>query len=391
MLILVLNTGSSSLKFNLINMNNEESIASGVVERIGISNSFIRWNTQKTKGHLELNMENHSEALLAILEQLSKTVLDNQRVSAVGHRVVHGGTSFIEPQLITPSVLDEIKRLSFHAPLHNPASASGITVAQKIFPNIPHVAVFDTSFHNTIPDYAYTYGIPYEVSQKFNIRRYGFHGTSHKYVAGQTAAMVKTPIDKMKIITCHLGNGSSITAVKNGKSIDTSMGLTPLEGVIMGTRCGNLDPSIITTMLIKEKISVELFANILNKESGLLGISGISSDYREIISNINTVERARLALEVLWYGILKYIGSYTAAMNGVDAITFTAGIGENSPTLRSWICKHLSFIGVELDETLNNQQHKSDQIISTPKSKVSVLVVHTNEELMIAKDAMCFV
>jgi acetate kinase len=373
-------------------MNNKESLAGGIAERIGISNSFINWTIQGKKGYLQLNIENHSDALLAIMEQLQKTVLlSNQKISAIGHRVVHGGTSFIEPQLITPSVLDEIKRLSCHAPLHNPASASGITIAKRIFPDIPHVAVFDTSFHHTIPDYAYTYGIPYELSQKFEIRRYGFHGTSHNYIAQQTAIILGKAIDDIKIITCHLGNGSSITAIKNGKSVDTSMGLTPLEGVIMGTRCGSLDPSIVTTILDKEKMDAESCANMLNKKSGLLGISGISSDYREIIGKFDTNKRARLALEILWYGVLKYIGSYTAVMNGVDAITFTAGIGENSPLLRSWICSHLTFLGIELDEIINNQQHNIDRIISTSKSKVSVLVIHTNEELMIAKDAMRFI
>ena len=390
MLILVLNSGSSSLKFNLVNMDDEESIAEGTAERIGISEGFIRWRIRGESSRTEIVMGNHRVALLAIMEQLHKTVLidDSSRVVAIGHRVVHGGMGFVHPVMVTQPVVDEIEKLAFYAPLHNPASALGIRTAREIFPDVPQVAVFDTSFHHTMPDYAYTYGLPYELSQKLDLRRYGFHGTSHKYVAERVAAMVGCKVDDMKIITCHIGNGSSITAVKHGKSVDTSMGLTPLEGVVMGTRCGNLDPGVLITIIEQEGLSASALSDLLNKQSGLLGISGISSDCREIEKFVESNDRARLALEVLWYGILKYIGGYAAAMNGVDAIVFTAGMGENSPILRSWVCNNLSFLGVEIDEGINAKYGRTDRVISTPTSKVLVAIVPTNEELMIARDTL---
>ena len=389
MLILVLNAGSSSLKFNLMDMDNEESLADGIAERVGMSEGFIRWTIQGEKGRLELDMNGHRKALSAIMDQLHETVLVGDReVAAVGHRVAHGGPNFGDPELITPSVLAEIEALAFYAPLHNPASASGIRTAQEMFPGVPQVAVFDTAFHHSMPDYAYTYGLPYELSQKLGLRRYGFHGTSHRYVADRTAALVGRPCDQMKIVTCHLGNGSSITAVQRGRSVDTSMGLTPLEGVIMGTRCGNVDPGALTTLMEQEGLDAKAMSNLLNKKCGLLGISGVSSDCREVEEVMGKNKRARLALETLWYGVLKYVGGYAAAMNGVDAITFTAGIGENSPMLRSWVCSRLSFIGVKLDEELNGKRSKLDRLISTPDSAVAVAVIPTNEELMIARDTL---
>ena len=389
MLILVLNAGSSSLKFNLMDMDTEESLADGIAERVGMSEGFIRWTIQGEKGRLELDMNGHRKALSAIMDQLRETVLVGDReVQAVGHRVAHGGPNFGDPELITPSVLAEIEELAFYAPLHNPASASGIRTAQEMFPGVPQVAVFDTAFHHSMPDYAYTYGLPYELSQKLGLRRYGFHGTSHRYVADRTAALVGRPCDQMKIVTCHLGNGSSITAVKRGRSVDTSMGLTPLEGVIMGTRSGNVDPGAITTLMEQEGLDAKGMSNLLNKKCGLLGISGVSSDCREVEEVMGKNKRARLALETLWYGVLKYVGGYAAAMNGVDAITFTAGIGENSPLLRSWVCSRLTFLGVKLDEELNVKRSKLDRLISTPDSAVAVAVIPTNEELMIARDTL---
>jgi acetate kinase len=388
-LILVLNAGSSSLKFNLLDMDNEESLADGIAERVGMSEGFIRWTIQGEKGRLELDMNGHRKALSAIMDKLRETVLgDDREVHAVGHRVAHGGPNFGTPELITPAVLAEIEELAFYAPLHNPPAASGIRTAMEMFPGVPQVAVFDTAFHHSMPDYAYTYGLPYDLSQKLGLRRYGFHGTSHQYVADRTAALVGRPCDQMKIVTCHLGNGSSITAVKHGQSVDTSMGLTPLEGVIMGTRCGNVDPGALTTVMEQEGLDAKAMSNLLNKKSGLLGISGVSSDCREVEDAMGKNKRAKLALETLWYGVLKYVGGYAAAMDGVDAITFTAGIGENSPLLRSWVCKRLSFLGVKIDEELNNKRSKLDRLISTPESAVAVAVIPTNEELMIARGTL---
>lgn len=370
-------------------MGNEESVVDGTAERIGISGGLISWNIKGESSRLEIKMEDHRIALAAIMKLLHKVILiGGKTVFAVGHRVVHGGTNFVNPIIITSSVMEEIAKLSFYAPLHNPASLLGIQTAREVFPKVPQVAVFDTSFHHTMPDYAHTYGIPYELSQKFGLRRYGFHGTSHKYVAERVAAMAGSQLDAMKVITCHIGNGSSITAIQNGKSIDTSMGLTPLEGVVMGTRCGNLDPGVLITLMEQEVLSPSQLSDLLNKQSGLLGISGISSDCREIEIAASKDDRARLALEVLWYGILKYIGSYAAAMNGVDAIVFTAGIGENAPMLRSWICNNLSFLGAEINEEINTRREKSDRFISTSGSKILIAVIRTNEELMIARDTM---
>jgi len=388
-LILVLNAGSSSLKFTLMDMDNEESLAEGIAERVGMSEGFIRWTIQGEKGRLELDMNGHRMALAAIMEQLHKTVLVGDReVGAVGHRVVHGGSNFVDPELITPAVLSEVEDLTFYAPLHIPASVSGIRTAQEMFPGVPQVAVFDTAFHHTMPDYAYTYGLPYELSQKLGLRRYGFHGTSHQYVAERTAELLGRPFEETRIITCHLGNGSSITAVKHGKCVDTSMGLTPLEGVIMGTRCGSVDPGVLTTVMDQEGLDSKGLANLLNKKCGLLGISGISSDCREVEEAMDKNKRARLALETLWYGVLKYVGGYAAAMNGVDAITFTGGIGENSNLLRGWVCERLTYLGAHLDSELNNKRSKVGRFISTPDSRVAVAVIPTNEELMIARGAL---
>ena len=331
MIVLTLNAGSSSLKFNVINVATEASLAEGIVERIGIQGSFLRWSIQGEKGRLEVDMNDHRQALGHIMERLQATVLKDQDVAGVGHRVTHGGPHFGEPMIVTPKILQEIEELAFYAPLHNPANAMGIRTAQEMFPGVPHVAVFDTAFHHSMPDYAYTYGLPHELNAKLGLRRYGFHGTSHRYVAERTAALLGKPLEQLKIITCHLGNGSSVTAVDGGKSVDTSMGLTPLEGLIMGTRCGNVDPGALITLMEKENLDVKGLNHLLNKQSGMLGLSGISSDCREIEAAMDTDDRARLTHDVLCYGVLKYIGSYAAAMNGLDAITFTAGIGGERP------------------------------------------------------------
>ena len=389
MLILVINSGSSSLKFNLVDMDNEETLAEGIAERVGMSEGFIRWTIQGEKGRLELDMNDHKKALTAIMEQLHATVLKgNTRVQAVGHRVVHGGPNFGDAERITAAVLAEIEELAFYAPLHNLAAGSGIRTALELFPGVPQVAVFDTAFHHTMPDYAYTYGLPHDLCHKLGLRRYGAHGTSHNYVADRTALLLDKPIATLKIITCHLGNGSSITAVKHGKSVDTSMGLTPTAGVIMGTRSGSLDPGLLTTIMENEGLDAKGISNLVNKKSGLLGISGLSSDCREIEDNMGKNKRARLAFEVLCYGVLKYVGGYAAAMNGVDAITFTAGIGENSSAVRSWVCNRLSFLGVKIDENLNTKRSKEDRLISTPDSLIPVAVIPTNEELMIARETL---
>lgn len=394
MIVLTLNAGSSSLKFNVINMATEDSLADGIAERIGLKDGFIRWTIQGEKGRLEEDMKDHREALALIMDKLNETVLDGQDLSGVGHRVAHGGPNFGDPIVINGPILDEIEALAFYAPLHNPANAMGIKTAMEMFPSVPHVAVFDTAFHHSMPDYAYTYGLPYDLSQKLGLRRYGFHGTSHRYVAERTSKLLGKPLDQTKIITCHLGNGSSVTAVDQGKSVDTSMGLTPLEGVIMGTRCGCVDPGVLITVMEKENLDVKGLNNMLNKQSGLLGISGISSDCRdiEVQWEAGSNDRARLTMEVLGYGVLKYIGAYAAAMNGLDCITFTAGIGENGPLLRSWICNRIgNLYGIELDETINNTRRKDDRFITTPNSRVKVAVVPTNEELMIARYTSKFI
>ena len=386
MIVLTLNAGSSSLKFNLIEMTTETALADGIAERIGLSEGSIRWNIQGEKGRVEQDMKDHKDALKTIMDELRKTALKDGDVAGVGHRVAHGGSHFRDPILITSAVLEEIEGLSALAPLHNPANVLGIRTAMEMFPGKPQVAVFDTAFHSTIPDYAYTYGLPYEICKKHGIRRYGFHGTSHRYVAERTAVLLKKPLDSLKIITCHMGNGSSITAVDNGNSVDTSMGLTPVEGIIMGTRSGCIDPGAIVTLLDKEKLDANALNTLLNKQSGLQGVSGVSSDCRDIEDSMATNERSRLTFEVLCYGVVKYIGSYAAAMDGIDAITFTAGIGENSPGVRAWICSRIkNFMGIEIDKAANELRNKEDRLISTPGSRTAVCVIPTNEELMIAR------
>nr|WP_279342898.1 acetate kinase [Geothrix paludis] len=383
-----MNAGSSSLKFNLFDMVKEVSIAEGMAERIGLAEANLITTLDGEKRKETLPLPTHKEALEAILERLHANVLHDTPVHAVGHRVVHGGPKYGDSVLVTDEVLLDIEAFAIYAPLHNPANALGIRVAKSAFPDIPHVAVFDTAFHHNIPDHARTYGIPYELSQKYGIRRYGFHGTSHAYVAARTAILLCRPLRSLKVITCHIGNGTSICAVGQGKSMDTSMGMTPLQGVIMGTRCGTIDPSVVEMLMEHEHLDYSAITDLLNKKSGLLGISGVSSDFREIeLAADSGNDRARLARDLLTYNVRQFIGSYATVLDGVDAITFTAGIGTHSTYVRAKVCSKLGFLGVKLDPEAN-EHGTGERIISTPDSRVVVTVVPTNEELMIARETV---
>ncbi len=388
MLVLVLNAGSSSLKFNLFDMGKEISLAEGMAERIGLPEANLACTIEGERHRENLSLPTHREALDAILERLKTTVLHDTPIHAVGHRVVHGGPKYGDSILVTEEVLRDVETFAMYAPLHNPANALGIRTAMEAFPNVPHVAVFDTAFHHNIPDHARTYGIPYELSQKYGIRRYGFHGTSHAFVAARTAILLCRPLRALKIVTCHIGNGTSICAVNNGKSVDTSMGMTPLQGVIMGTRCGTIDPSVVEMLMEYEHLDYNAIIDLLNKKSGLLGISGVSSDFREIeLAADKGNDRARLARDLLTYDVRKFIGSYATVLDGVDAITFTAGIGTHSTYVRAKVCSKLGFLGVKLDPEAN-EHGTGERIISTADSKVAVTVVPTNEELMIARETV---
>jgi acetate kinase len=386
--VLVLNAGSSSLKFNLFDMTKEASVAEGTAERIGQAEANLECTLQGVKEREALPLPTHREALDAILARLRAAVLHDTAIHAVGHRVVHGGPKYGDSVLVTEEVVADIEAFAMYAPLHNPANALGIRTAMEAFPGVPHVAVFDTAFHHDIPDFARTYGIPYELSQKYGIRRYGFHGTSHAYVAARTAILLCRPLRSLKIVTCHIGNGTSICAVLNGKSMDTSMGMTPLQGVIMGTRCGTIDPSVVELLMEHENLDYQAITNLLNKKSGLLGISGVSSDFREIEKAADKGnERARLARDLLTYNVRQFIGSYATVLDGLDAITFTAGIGTHSSFVRAKVCSKLTFLGVKLDSEAN-ERGQGERIISTPDSRVVVTVVPTNEELMIARETV---
>jgi acetate kinase len=386
MRVLVLNAGSSSLKFNLFEMTDETSLLEGLAERIGVDGR-ITWSHDGESGVEETPLPDHVAALQATMALLEARAGDG-KIHAVGHRVVHGGPKYGESTLITPEVLADIEAYALYAPLHNPNNALGIRVAMAALPDVPHIAVFDTAFHHTIPEYARTYGIPYELSRKYGIRRYGFHGSSHAYVAARTAILVARPLRSLKIVTCHIGNGTSVCAVRYGHSMDTSMGMTPLQGVIMGTRCGTLDPSIVDLLIEKEHLDYQAITELLNKKSGLLGISGVSSDFREIEAAADAGNpRATLARDILTYDVRKFIGSYVSVMDGVDAITFTAGIGTNSPRLRTEVCRHLTYLGVKLDEAAN-REGTGERLISTADSRIAVAVVPTHEELMIARETV---
>lgn len=393
MKILVINAGSSSLKYQLIDMDGEQVIAKGICERVGASDSHFEGKVGGEKFEKDVPMKNHTEAFLVVKDALTTgehKVLDSlDEISAVGHRVVQGGALFKESTLITDEVIAGIESLCDLAPLHNPAHIQGINACREVFgKDVPEVAVFDNAFHSTMPPEAYMFGVPYEYYEKYQIRRYGFHGTSHRYVSGECAKIMGKDLKDIKLITCHLGNGSSITAIKDGKVIDTSMGLTPLDGFIMGTRSGGLDPSVVTFLQEKEGWTPAETSTILNKKSGVYGISGGLSDDRDILkAAAEGNERAELAKQMLWYQIRKYIGSYIAAMQGVDAIVFTGGIGENSQPLRQNICESFAYIGVTFNAEENKKAIRGvGGELSGPDSKVKVYVIPTNEELMIARD-----
>ena len=395
--ILVLNCGSSSLKFQLIDSETENVLAKGICERIGIDGkiSYTPYNGKKET--VFKDMPTHTEAIGYVLEALmnEKTgvIKSLSEVGAVGHRVVHGGEKFTSSAIINEEVKAAIEDCNDLAPLHNPANLIGINSCKEIMPNVPMVAVFDTAFHQTMPEKAYLYGLPYEYYEKYKVRRYGFHGTSHSFVSKETIKFANLDPKTAKVIVCHLGNGASISASIGGKCVDTSMGLTPLEGLIMGTRSGDLDPAIIEYLCNHENLTVSEMLNILNKKSGVLGMSGgISSDFRDLNAAANEGnEVAKVTLEAYAYRVAKYIGAYTAAMNGVDAITFTAGVGENAAWLRPMVAKYLGYLGVELDEAASEKACGVEGIISTPESKVKLCVIPTNEELAIARETLALV
>ena len=392
MKVLVVNCGSSSLKYQLINMDNEEVMAKGYLEKIGLPDSFLTHKVNGEKYRIEKVITNHEEGIKLVLDQLLDenygVIKDLKEIDAVGHRVVHGGEKFSDSVIITDEVIDAMKECIPLAPLHNPAGITGIEACKKVLPNVPMVGVFDTAFHQTIPEEAYIYAIPYEYYEKYRIRKYGFHGTSHKFVSRRVAELMGKPVEDLKIITCHLGQGGSLCAVKGGKSVDTSMGLTPLAGIPMGTRCGDIDPSIVTFLMKQENLTPDEMDTILNKKSGKLGISGVSFDDRDIEkAAAEGNQRAKLAIDTFAYQVLGFIGRYAAQMNGVDVITFAGGVGENGPEVRSKICNSLEFLGVKIDEEKNKVRGKECEI-STPDSKVKVYIVPTDEELMIARDTM---
>lgn len=393
MKVLVVNCGSSSLKFQFIDSETEKVLAKGLCERIGIDGRLAYTKAGCDKEITDKPMPTHTEAIKYVLEALmnpSTGVISSlDEVSAVGHRVVHGGEKFTSSVVIDDEVIKYIDACSELAPLHNPANLIGITACKEVMPDTPMVAVFDTAFHQTMPKKAYMYGLPLEYYDKYLVRKYGFHGTSHSFVSKRTAELIAKDYNKCKIIVCHLGNGASVSAVMNGRCVDTSMGLTPLEGLVMGTRSGNIDPSIIEFISHKENKTIEEVMHILNKESGIYALSGnISSDIRDITAAADAGnENAANAIDIFCYSVAKYIGAYLAAMNGVDAIAFTAGIGENDEAVRSKICSYLTFFGAVLDEKANDV-HGKDAIISTPDSKITLLAVPTNEELAIARETV---
>ena len=391
--IIAINAGSSSLKFQLFEMPEEKVITKGLIERIGLKNSVFSIVVNGEKITETLDIENHDIAVNIMLDALKNhnIINDINDIQGTGHRVVHGKELFPESALVTDDVLEKIESLTELAPLHNPANIMGIKAFRKLLPNIPHVAVFDTSFHQTMPEESYLYSLPYNFYKDFGIRKYGFHGTSHKYVSERAAELLDRPIDQLRIISCHIGNGASIAAIDGGKSVDTSMGFTPLAGVTMGTRSGNLDPALIPFIMEKTGKNAEEVLNILNKESGLLGISGSSSDLRDIQQDANEGnERAKLALDVFASRIHKYMGSYATRMHGLDAIVFTAGVGENSDTVRAKVLEGLEFMGVYWDPRLNTGLHGEEAFINYPHSPVKVIVIPTDEEVVIARDVMKF-
>ena len=397
MKVLVLNCGSSSLKYQLIDMSNEEVLCVGLVERIGIEGSILKQEKDGVEGKLivEQPMKNHQDAIKLVLDAVVDAqyggVKDIKEVEAVGHRVVHGGEKFASSVLITDEVKAALEECIELAPLHNPANIMGIEACEAILPGVPMVGVFDTAFHQTMPKSSYLYGLPHELYTKYGVRRYGFHGTSHKYVSQRAAAMLGKNIEDIKVITCHLGNGASIAAVDGGKCVDTSMGFTPLEGLIMGTRCGDIDAAILPFLMEKEGLDAKGLSDLMNKKSGVYGMTGISSDFRDIEgAAANGDEKAQVALDAYAQRVKKYIGAYAAEMNGVDAVVFTAGVGENGIDMRKAIASNMEFLGMNFDEEANKVRGK-ETVISTADSKVKILLIPTNEELMIARDTVALV
>ena len=393
--VLVINCGSSSLKFQLINSESEAVLAKGLCERIGIDGRLTYQPAGGEKNVSEKAMPTHTEAIQFVIDALTDAdtgvVKSLDEIGAVGHRVVHGGEKFAKSVVVTPEVKAAIAECNDLAPLHNPANLIGIEACESLMPGTPQVVVFDTAFHQTMPEKAYMYGLPYEYYEKYKVRRYGFHGTSHSFVSKRVAEIVGKPYNATKTIVCHLGNGASISAVLNGESVDTSMGLTPLEGLVMGTRSGDIDPAIMEFVAKKENLDIAGIMNVLNKKSGVEGISGVSSDFRDLEEAAdNGNARAALAIDVFAYRVAKYVGAYTAAMNGVDNIVFTAGIGENAGLVRTKVCSYLGYLGITIDEEANGKRGE-EIIISTPDSKVKVLVVPTNEELAIARETVALV
>lgn len=394
--ILVINCGSSSLKYQLIHSGSEEVLAKGICERIGIDGSQITYQPEGGEKEVTASpMPTHTQAIKLVLDALTNektgVIKGLEEVGAVGHRVVHGGEAFTASTLITEEAIRAIEECNELAPLHNPANLIGIRACQQLMPSTPMVAVFDTAFHQTMPEKAYLYGLPYEYYEKYKVRRYGFHGTSHSYVSKRTAEFLGRPYESLKTIVCHLGNGSSISAVMNGKSLDTSMGLTPLEGLIMGTRSGDVDPGILQYIMHKENLDINQMLDILNKKSGVYGMSGVSSDFRDVENAAaDGNKRAGAALEAFAYRVAKYVGAYAAAMSGVDAITFAGGVGENDKITRKKVCEHLAFLGIGVDDEANGARGR-EIVISTPDSRVAVLVIPTNEELAIARETLALV
>jgi acetate kinase len=392
MKILVINCGSSSLKYQLFDMRDESVLAKGLVERIGLPGSVLVHRPGDQKIEINAEIENHEKAIALVLEATTHpehgVLRSLDELQATGHRVVHGGEDFSGSVQITPAVMEAIRKNSDLAPLHNPPNIMGIEACTSLMPKVAQIAVFDTAFHQSMPAEAYIYALPYEYYEKYKVRRYGFHGTSHLYVSQRAAAMLGKPAEDVKVITCHLGNGASVAAVKGGKSIDTSMGLTPLEGLVMGTRSGDIDPAILSFLMEKEGLSIAQATDTLNKKSGVLGISGVSSDFRDIEEAAGKGgERAQLALDRFAYVVKKYIGAYAAALDGADAIVFTAGLGENSGSMRTKICAGLGYLGVRIDEAKNKLRGQETDI-SAAGASVRVLVIPTNEELVIARDTL---
>lgn len=391
--ILVLNCGSSSIKYALYNMENRSVLTSGGIEKIGLPDSFLKLKYNGEKVQIDRPVKEHTEGVQFIFEVLTQgqyAVLNSlDELEAVGHRMVHGGEKFNKSVVLTPEVMKEFAACNDLAPLHNPANIKGVNAVSSLLPNIPQVGVFDTAFHQTMPDYAYMYALPYEMYEKYGVRRYGFHGTSHRYVSQRVCEFLGVNPEGKKIITCHIGNGASIAAVKDGKCVDTSMGLTPLEGLIMGTRSGDIDAGAVTFIMDKEGLDTHGISNLLNKKSGLAGISGGSSDFRDILAGIAAGnDRARLAKEMYCYRIKKYIGEYAAAMGGVDIILFTGGAGENQWEVREGATKGLEFMGIKLDDAKNKSCRATEAILSADDSKVTVCCIPTDEELMIALDTL---